>query len=77
MGFRKIVFKTISKRKNRTAQANVEIKKLRKAGFKNASIIDDKIVGKGRKIRGVGTRVFAFKGRKATPKGFRSKKEEF
>ena len=77
MVMKKIIFKNISKTQNKGRTAFAEVRKLKKAGYKNAYVTDFKTIGRGPKIKGVGTRVEAFKGRKQTPKGFKSKMEEF
>ena len=74
---RKIISKTISKSKWKRAEAGREMKKLTKMGFKNVYVTDYKTVGKGRKIKGVGTKIEAFKGWKKSPKGYRSKMEDY
>ena len=73
MVVRKVIYKDV----RNLPTARRKIKELDKKGYKNTIIVDSKIIGSGRNIRGVGTRVVAFKGRKPTPKGFRTKKEEF
>jgi len=80
MVMRKIIMKDISKTKGgkkEEALAYKEIRKLRKQGYKYPSMEDYKTVGKGSKIRGIGTKVTAFKGRKKTPTGFRMKNVEY
>lgn len=73
MVIKKVIYKDV---KN-IQTARRKIKELDKKGYKNTIIIDSKTIGSGRKIRGVGIRVLAFKGRKSTPKGFRTRKEKF
>ncbi len=71
------VIKVIYKDVRNLKTARQRIKELDKKGYKNTMIVDSKLIGSGRNIRGIGTRVMAFKGRKPIPKGFRTKKEEF
>ncbi len=73
MVVRKVIYKNV---KNLSIASRI-VKKLDKKGYKNAIIVDSKIIGSGKNIHGVGTRVMAFKGRKLTPKGFKTKKERF
>jgi len=77
MVMRRIIFKNISKTKNKGRTAFALVKKLTKSGFKNAYVTDFKVVGKGSNLKGVGTRVEAFKGKKKVPQGFRTKLERF
>jgi len=77
MVMKKIIYKDIHKTKTRMAKARKVMTDLRRKGYKNVIVVDAKIIGKGSKIKGIGTRVVAFKGRKPTPKGFRSKLERF
>jgi len=73
MAMIKVVYKDV---KN-LATERKKLKELEKKGYKNAMITDTKIIGSGKNIRGIGTSVLAFKGRKPVPKGFKTKKEKF
>ena len=72
---KKIVFKVISKTKQTKPiikSAESQIQKLRKKGFRSVMFTDFKLVGKVGKKKGVGIAVIASKGKKKTPKGFRT-----
>jgi hypothetical protein len=74
---RKVIYKVISKTKSPLSKGRRYQSALRRKGFTNVGMTDYKTVGRGRRLRGVGLKVYAFKGRKKTPIGFKSSSWEF